>query len=117
MYCTYAVAFIYGADRVAAGKYTGGDVMNVLVAALLGGFSLGQAAPSLQYFAKGKVAGAKLFAVIDRQPAIDPDSEEGQEIPQEQFKGEIVLQDVGGSAVGGCLAVPANAWPQVHDAV
>jgi hypothetical protein len=23
MYCTYAVAFVYGADRVAAGKYTG----------------------------------------------------------------------------------------------
>lgn len=42
VYCTYAVAFYYGAWRVKVGAYTGGDVMNVLVAALLGGFSLGQ---------------------------------------------------------------------------
>lgn len=42
MYFTYAVAFYYGAWRVSRGDYTGGTVMNVLVAALLGGFSLGQ---------------------------------------------------------------------------
>lgn len=42
VYWTYAVAFIYGAWRVSTGAYTGGDVMNVLVAALVGGFSAGQ---------------------------------------------------------------------------
>lgn len=30
-----------------------------------------QAAPNLQYFSKGASAGARLFAVINRQPAID----------------------------------------------
>lgn len=41
----------------------GGDVLNVLVAALIGGFSLGQAVPTLGTFAKGCAAGARLFAV------------------------------------------------------
>lgn len=42
MYCTYAVAFYYGAWRVSTGNYTGGQVLQVFVAALVGGFSLGQ---------------------------------------------------------------------------
>ncbi|KAG2490598.1 hypothetical protein HYH03_010991 [Edaphochlamys debaryana] len=70
MYGTYAVGLFFGAYRVAAGAYTGGTVLQVLVATLMGGFSLGQAAPNLQYFAKGRMAGARMFAVIDRKPAI-----------------------------------------------
>lgn len=48
----------------------GGQVMNVLFAALIGGFALGQAAPNLQYFQKGKASGASVFAVIARRPVI-----------------------------------------------
>ena len=44
--------------------------MNVLFASLIGGFALGQAAPNLQYFQKGKASGAAVFAVIERQPVI-----------------------------------------------
>ncbi len=39
---SFAIAFFYGAWRVSVGAYTGGKVLQVLVAALLGGFSLGQ---------------------------------------------------------------------------
>lgn len=41
MFCSYAVALYYGSVRVSRGKMTGGDVVNVLFAALLGSFSLG----------------------------------------------------------------------------
>jgi hypothetical protein len=41
MFCSYAVALFYGAHRVAVGAYSGGDVVNVIIAALLGSFSLG----------------------------------------------------------------------------
>ena len=44
----------------------GGDVMSVLFAALIGGFALGQAAPNLQYFSTGKVAGARVIGMISR---------------------------------------------------
>ena len=60
-----------GAWRVSVGDYTGGDVMAVLVAALIGGFSAGQAAPVITTFAKGRMAGFKLYSVIERIPAID----------------------------------------------
>ncbi|KAJ9525056.1 hypothetical protein QJQ45_017385, partial [Haematococcus lacustris] len=84
----------------------GGQVLQVFVAALLGGFSIGQAssvanspscivrclrfveacidvlclqaAPVLEVFAKGRVAGGKLYAVINRIPEIDPDNTSGR---------------------------------------
>ena len=41
VYVSYAVALVYGAHRVAAGAYTGGVVLNVIMATIMGGFSLG----------------------------------------------------------------------------
>lgn len=41
MFCSYALALYYGSVRVTQGKMTGGDVVNVMFAALLGSFSLG----------------------------------------------------------------------------
>ena len=87
----------------------GGKVMNVLFAAIVGGFSLGQAAPNFQFFTKGKVGGARIFAVIERQPqiasppALPAPAASGQgsrknlptapELPQ-QISGLIELRDV-----------------------
>jgi ATP-binding cassette, subfamily B (MDR/TAP), member 1 len=71
---SYAAALYYGGTRVAAGAYTGGDVMQVLFAAVIGGFALGQAAPSLQYFRLGRIAGASLFNTINMKPTIDLDA-------------------------------------------
>ena len=52
IYGSFAIALVYGAFRVAAGAYTGGDVLNVLIAVLLGGFAVMQGAPNLQYIVK-----------------------------------------------------------------
>jgi ATP-binding cassette subfamily B (MDR/TAP) protein 1 len=41
MFSAYAVAFVYGAWRVSLGLYTGGQVLNVLFAVIMGGFQLG----------------------------------------------------------------------------
>ena len=70
----YALALWYGSTRIIAGAYTGGDVLNVLFAALIGGFALGQAAPNIQYFQQGSAAAARVFAVMDRKPRIDLDA-------------------------------------------
>jgi hypothetical protein len=55
----------------------GGDVVNVLFSALIGGFALGQAAPNVQYFQQGKVAGARIFEIMGRRPDIDFDADGG----------------------------------------
>jgi ABC-type multidrug transport system fused ATPase/permease subunit len=73
----YALALWYGSTRVEAGDYTGGDVVNVLFSALIGGFALGQAAPNVQYFQQGKVAGARIFEIMGRRPDIDFDADGG----------------------------------------
>ena len=50
--------------------FAGGEVMNVLFAALIGGFAVGQAAPNLKYFQRGKASGAAVFRIIARKPVI-----------------------------------------------
>ena len=58
-------------------RVTGGEVLNVLFAALIGGFALGQAAPNLQYFQQAKAAGGRVFHLMQRKPDIDPDAPGG----------------------------------------
>lgn len=92
IFCSYALALYYGSTRVAAGAMTGGTVLTVMFGALLGSFSLGQAAPNFAYFSKGQVSGARMFAVIDRTPVIDCGSNEGEEL--QEVKGNLELRDV-----------------------
>jgi ABC-type bacteriocin/lantibiotic exporter with double-glycine peptidase domain len=70
MYACYALALWYGVQRIAAGKYTGGQVILVQFATLMGSFSLGQAAPNLAKFAAGQVSGYRMFQVINRAPQL-----------------------------------------------
>lgn len=91
MFNSYALALWYGAQRVADGSYTGGQVLAVLIASLLGSFSLGLAAPILQKFANAASASGRMFSVIDRVPAIDPEAV--GEAP-ESVRGDIELRSV-----------------------
>ena len=50
-------------------------MVSVLFSALIGGFALGQAAPNVQYFIKGRVAGGRIFGLMGREPAIDLDAD------------------------------------------
>ncbi len=62
------MALFYGAYRIVAGKYDGGQVVLVQIATLMASFALGQAAPNLQHFGAGRAAGARMFKIIERQP-------------------------------------------------
>ncbi|CAK64833.1 unnamed protein product (macronuclear) [Paramecium tetraurelia] len=78
MLWAYALGFWYGAKLISdqtlnhnmGEVYTVGDVMIIFFAILTGGFSLGQAGPCVQNFAKGRQAAVKMFAVLDRHPRI-----------------------------------------------
>eukprot|EP00456_Euglypha_rotunda_P030787 TRINITY_DN2398_c0_g2_i2.p1 TRINITY_DN2398_c0_g2~~TRINITY_DN2398_c0_g2_i2.p1 ORF type:complete len:1285 (+),score=238.34 TRINITY_DN2398_c0_g2_i2:347-3856(+) len=72
--------------------WTGGDVMNVFFAILMGAFSLGNLAPCFAAFATGQAAGFRLFEVIDRKPLIDSLSTEGAKL--EKMTGLIEFKDV-----------------------
>ena len=83
--------FRMGVNGNAAVCATGGDVINVLFAAMIGGAALGSAAPNVQYFVKGTAAGARVFHIINRQPGIQ--SKSGSVAPT-KCTGELELQDV-----------------------
>ncbi|KAL6762783.1 MDR-like ABC transporter [Haematococcus lacustris] len=94
MFSSYAVAYFYGAHRVATGAADGGQVVTVQFATLLASFALGQAAPSLQFFARGRVSGARLFRVIQRQPRLR-DQQAVQGMGQlAAVEGEVALEAV-----------------------
>lgn len=91
LFSAYAASLYYGATRVAAGSMSGGDVLAVMMAALLGAYSLGQAAPLLQFFLAGRSAAGRLTAIDKLQPGIDVDAE--GLVPAE-VAGELRLQGV-----------------------
>lgn len=49
--------------------------MTVLFAALLGGMSLGQAAPNWSYFQNGRAAGGRIWRILDRFVAVSLESD------------------------------------------
>jgi ATP-binding cassette subfamily B (MDR/TAP) protein 1 len=49
--------------------------MTVIFANIIGGFSLGQAAPNFPAFTAGIAAGRRIFKVLDRKPLIDVNKE------------------------------------------
>jgi len=61
-------------DPTTAGCFSGGDVIQVFMAVLIGAFSLGQAGPNIAALSSAQATAGPLFAVIDEVPAIDSDA-------------------------------------------
>ncbi|CAN1160294.1 ABC transporter B family member 11 [Linum perenne] len=91
-YCGYSLAIWFGGKMILEKGYTGGEVINVLVAVLTGSMSLGQASPCLTAFAAGQAAAYKMFETINRKPEIDAYDSSGEVL--EDVRGEIELRNV-----------------------
>eukprot|EP00027_Filamoeba_sp_ATCC50430_P010288 CAMPEP_0168548552 /NCGR_PEP_ID=MMETSP0413-20121227/4624_1 /TAXON_ID=136452 /ORGANISM="Filamoeba nolandi, Strain NC-AS-23-1" /LENGTH=481 /DNA_ID=CAMNT_0008578867 /DNA_START=143 /DNA_END=1584 /DNA_ORIENTATION=- len=90
---TYALALWYGGKLVVEDdSYTGGRVINVLWSVIFAAFMLGQAGPNMEAIAKARGAAYTIFQTIDRTPAIDASSDNGERI--KDFKGNIELKEV-----------------------
>ncbi|KAI3449330.1 hypothetical protein Pfo_005995 [Paulownia fortunei] len=92
IFCSYALAIWFGAKMILEKGYTGGEVLNVIVAVLTGSMSLGQASPCMTAFAAGQAAAFKLFETISRKPEIDAYDTRGKKL--EDIRGDIELRDV-----------------------
>ena len=66
--------------------------MVVIFSAIIGGFGIGQAGPNMQYFATGRVAGRRLFDVINRVPPINLAAK--GIVPTKPTVGKIVFENV-----------------------
>ncbi|KAK6144064.1 hypothetical protein DH2020_020884 [Rehmannia glutinosa] len=92
LFCSYALAVWFGAKMIITKGYSGGAVLNILMAILLGSLSLGQISPCLNAFAAGQVSAYKMFQTIHRKPDIDPYSTNGRVM--NDINGDLELKDV-----------------------
>ncbi|KAJ4967037.1 hypothetical protein NE237_018886 [Protea cynaroides] len=91
VFCSYSMAVWYGARMIIDRGYTGGAVINIIVALLMGSFSLGEASPCVSAYAEGKAAAFKMFETINRKPEIDAYDTEGRVL---DVHGNIEFMDV-----------------------
>ncbi|KAL7200204.1 hypothetical protein ACSBR1_032178 [Camellia fascicularis] len=91
-FSTYSLAIWFGAKMILEKGYTGGEVLNVIVAVLTGSMSLGQASPCMSAFAAGQAAAFKMFETIARKPEIDAYDTSGKQL--DDIRGDIELRNV-----------------------
>ncbi|XP_010522857.1 PREDICTED: ABC transporter B family member 11-like [Tarenaya hassleriana] len=89
---SYALAIWFGGKMILEKGYTGGAVINVIIAVVTGSMSLGQTSPCLSAFAAGQAASYKMFETIERKPLIDSYDVNGKVL--EDVRGDIELKDV-----------------------
>ncbi|KAK6928923.1 ABC transporter type 1, transmembrane domain [Dillenia turbinata] len=92
IFSSYGLAIWYGSKLILEKGYNGGQVINVMMAVMVGGMSLGHASPCLSAFGQGQAAAYKMFETIHCKSTIDPYNTTG--IKLDDIKGEIELKDV-----------------------
>ncbi|KAM6315134.1 ATP-dependent translocase ABCB1-like [Aegotheles albertisi] len=92
IYASYALAFWYGTTLVLTDEYTIGKVLTVFFSVMIGAFSIGQTAPSIEAFASARGAAYAVFKIIDNEPQIDSYSEAGHK--PDHIKGNLEFKNV-----------------------
>lgn len=93
VYAEHALSFWQGSRFLVWRDISLRAVIVVQLAILLGGAYLGQSLPHIHSLATAIAAGTKVFAVIDRESPIDPESDQGTTL--DHVEGEIEFRDVG----------------------
>lgn len=92
LYLNYGLAFWMGSRFVADGETSVSAVLTIVLAVMIGAFSLGNIAPNAQAFTAAVAAAAKIYGTIDRISPLDPTSTEGDII--ENLEGVVELKNV-----------------------
>ena len=94
MFCSYGLAFWYGAKLIVEEDYTVGQKLIVFFGVILGAFGLSQFGQNAEYMATGQTAAFTVFEVIDRVPPIDTQSDQGKKVLPADIVGKIEFKDV-----------------------
>jgi ABC-type multidrug transport system fused ATPase/permease subunit len=77
---------------IASGDLNVGTVLTVVLAVMVGAFSLAMVGPRVETFAKATAASQKIFQTLQRVPSIDSLDDEGEK--PEGIKGNLDLKGV-----------------------
>ena len=78
VFLNYGLMFWMGSRFVTDGETTLGRVLTIILAIMIGAFSLGNVGPNVQAFASGVAAASKIYATIDRTSPLDSSSNGGE---------------------------------------
>ncbi|CRG91977.1 ATP-binding cassette, subfamily B (MDR/TAP), member 1 [Talaromyces islandicus] len=94
MYLNYGLGFWMGSRFIvdAQADLAPGDILTIMMAIILGSYSLGNVAPNLQAFSDAVAAASKVFSAIDRVSPLNPWSAEGTKL--RSLNGNLEFQDV-----------------------
>ncbi|OZJ02078.1 hypothetical protein BZG36_04954, partial [Bifiguratus adelaidae] len=93
MFCTYGLAFWYGAKLVRDEGFAGANVLVVFMSMMMGTMALIQLPPQVSAMGSAQGAAYRIFATIDRIPVIDTANEGGLKL-ENGLSGNIVFKDV-----------------------
>ncbi|KKY18115.1 putative abc multidrug transporter mdr1 [Phaeomoniella chlamydospora] len=92
VFLNYGLAFWMGSRFVVDGETNLANVLTIILAVMIGAFSLGTVSPNVQAFTQAIAAGTKIFATIDRESPLDPTLDTGDKL--EHVEGVIELKDI-----------------------
>ena len=92
VYLNYSLSFWQGSRFLVAGEMSLSDVLTILLAIMIGAFSLGNVAPNIQAFTTAIAAANKIYGTIDRVSPLDPDSDAGKTL--DVVDGTVELRNI-----------------------
>ena len=92
IYLNYGLSFWQGSRFIVSGEMTLSQVLTILLAIMIGAFSLGNVAPNAQAFTTSVAAAGKIYNTIDRNSPLDPTTERGDRL--DRVEGTVELKDI-----------------------
>ncbi|KAF6241656.1 hypothetical protein HO173_000367 [Letharia columbiana] len=92
IYFNYGLSFWMGSRFIVDGQMTLSEVLTIMLAIMIGAFSLGNVAPNAQAFTTSIAAAGKIFNTIDRASPLNPMNDEGEKL--EHVEGTVELKNI-----------------------
>lgn len=92
IYLNYGLSFWQGSRYVVSGEMDLSSVLTIMLAIMIGAFSLGNVAPNAQAFTTSVAAAGKIFNTIDRVSPLDPKTEVGAKL--DGVEGTVELRNI-----------------------
>ena len=92
IFLNYGLAFWMGSRFLVDGEMTLAHILTIILAIIIGAFSLGNVAPNAQAFGSAIAAAAKIYSTIDRESPLDPTTEVGETLKHVQ--GTVELRNI-----------------------
>lgn len=90
LYLNYGLAFWQGSRYLVTGEITVSSIITILLAIMIGAFSISNVAPNAQAFSTSVAAASKIYSTIDRISPLDPMSKVGEKLEHVQGTVELV---------------------------